>query len=104
MHKKIFLLQTFLDANPKSDTASMEHPLFALRAGDRKVRHYQHNETTIEVRPGIKGLATIHDKDVWIYCISQLIEAMNRGRENVSRTVRFIAYDFMVTTNRAYRW
>ncbi|MGP5565682.1 MULTISPECIES: replication initiator protein A [Halomonadaceae] len=98
--QKDFFVADILDANPKADTASMEHPLFALRAGDRKVRHYQHNETTIEVRPGIKGLATIHDKDVWIYCISQLIEAMNRGRENVSRTVRFIAYDFMVTTNR----
>lgn len=78
----------------------MEHPLFALRSGDRKVRYYQHGEATMEVRPGIKGLATIHDKDVWIYCISQLMEAINRGREDVSRTVRFTAYDFMITTNR----
>ena len=95
-----FFVADILDANPKADTASMEHPLFALRAGDRKVRHYQHNGTTVEVRPGIKGLATIHDKDVWIYCISQLIEAINRGYDNVSRTVRFIAYDFLITTNR----
>lgn len=95
-----FFIADLLDVSPKDDTASMEHPLFALRAGDRKVRHYQHGDITIEVRPGIKGLATIHDKDVWIYCISQLMEAINRGREDVSRTVRFTAYDFMVTTNR----
>lgn len=95
-----FFVADISDANPKSDTASMEHPLFALRSGDRKVRRYQHNDTTVEIRPGLKGLATIHDKDVWIYCISQLVEAMNRNYENVSRTVRFIAYDFLVTTNR----
>lgn len=95
-----FFVADIMDASIKDDTASMEHPLFALRAGDRKVRVYQHNETTIEVRPGRRGLATIHDKDVWIYCISQLVEAMNRGRDEISRTVRFTAYDFMVTTNR----
>jgi len=95
-----FFIADILDASPKDDTASMEHPLFALRSGDRKVRYYQHGETTVEVRPGTKGLATIHDKDVWIYCISQLMEAINRGREDVSRTVRFTAYDFMITTNR----
>lgn len=95
-----FFVADIIDASIKDDATSMEHPLFALRAGDRKVRVYQHNDTTIEVRPGRRGLATIHDKDIWIYCISQLVEAMNRGREELSRTVRFKAYDFMITTNR----
>lgn len=95
-----FFVADIMDASIKDDTSSMEHPLFALRAGDRRVRVYEHNDTTIEVRPGRRGLATIHDKDVWIYCISQLVEAMNRGREEISRTVHFTAYDFMVTTNR----
>lgn len=95
-----FFVADIMDASIKDDAASMEHPLFALRAGDRKVRIYQHNDTTLEVRPGRRGMATIHDKDVWIYCISQLVEAMNRGREEISRTVRFTAYDFMINTNR----
>lgn len=77
----------------------MEHPLFALRAGDRRIREYQHGDTSVQVRPGHDGIATIHDKDLWIYAISQLVEAQNRGRE-ISRTVRFTAYDFLVTTNR----
>lgn len=94
-----FFVADILDASPKDDVASMEHPLFALRVGDRRVRKYQRGDVSIEVQPGVKGLATIHDKDVWIYCISQLVEAMNRGKE-VSRTVRFTAYDFLVTTNR----
>lgn len=79
---------------------SMEHPLFALKAGDRRVRRYQRGKTAVEVHPGSMGHATIHDKDVWIYCTSQLVEAMNRGRQDVSRVVRFTAYDFLVATNR----
>jgi len=95
-----FFIADLSDISPKGDLASMEHPLFALKAGDKRVRVYEHNGTTVTVKPGHDGCATIHDKDVWIYCISQLIEAMNRGREDISRTVRFTAYDFLVATNR----
>ena len=95
-----FFVADILDAAPKDDMASMEHPLFALKAGDRRVRFYERNGVGVKVMPGTYGCATIHDKDVWIYCISQLVEAMNRGCEDVSRTVRFTAYDFLVSTNR----
>lgn len=44
-------------------------------------------------------MATIHDKDVWIYCISKLVSAMNAGEEP-SRTVHFTIYDYLITTNR----
>lgn len=94
-----FFIADILDAVPKDDVASMEHPIFALKAGDRRVRIYERNGLTVKVMPGTYGCATIHDKDVWIYCISQLVEAMNRGRD-ISRTVRFTAYDFLVSTNR----
>ncbi|MCP1638291.1 plasmid replication initiation protein [Kerstersia gyiorum] len=94
-----FFVADILDAAPKDDTASMEHPLFALRAGDRRVRIYERNGYTVTVKPGHDGCATIHDKDLWIYCISQMVEAKNRGRE-ISRTVRFTAYDFLTVTNR----
>lgn len=94
-----FFVADILDAAPKSDLASMEHPLFALRAGDMRVRTYVRNGVTVTIKPGHGGCATIHDKDLWIYCVSQLMEAMNRGRE-VSRVVRFTMYDFLVTTNR----
>jgi plasmid replication initiation protein len=95
-----FFIADILDAIPKGDIASMEHPLFALKAGDMRVRVYGRNGVTVTIKPGHDGCATIHDKDVWIYCISQLVEAMNRGREDVSRVVRFTAYDFLVSTNR----
>lgn len=94
-----FFIADILDASPKDDTASMEHPLFALRAGDKRVRTYERNGCTVTVKPGHDGCATIHDKDLWIYCISQLMEAKNRGRE-IKRTVRFTAHDFLTVTNR----
>lgn len=95
-----FFIADILDAAPKDDLASMEHPLFALRAGDHKVRVYERRGYSVTVKPGYDGCATIHDKDVWIYAISQLVEATNRGREDIGRTVRFTAYDFLVSTNR----
>lgn len=98
--QKDFFVADLLDAIPKDDAASMEHPLFALQAGDMRVRLYERNGASVKIMPGTYGCATIHDKDVWIYCISQLVEAMNRGREDVSRVVQFTAYDFLVSTNR----
>ncbi len=95
-----FFVADILDVSIKDDLASMEHPFFALKAGDKKVRTYERNGNTLTIKPGHDGCATVHDKDVWIYCTSQLIEAMNRGREDVTRTVRFTAHDFLVTANR----
>lgn len=95
-----FFVADILDAAPKDDMVSMEHPLFSLKAGDMRVREYTRAGLTVTVKPGHGGCATIHDKDLWIYCISQLVEAMNRGREGIGRVVRFTAYDFLVTTGR----
>lgn len=85
--------------SPKDDMASMVHPLFALRSGIKKISSYQHNGTTVTIKPGPDGCATIHDKDVWIYCISQLIEAQNQGLK-IGRCVHFVAYDFLITAGR----
>ncbi|WP_225444546.1 replication initiator protein A [Pseudomarimonas arenosa] len=89
-----------IDAAPKDDLASMEHPLFALGVGDMRVRTYERNGVMVKIMPGPYGCATIHDKDVWIYCISQLMEAINRGRERVGRVVQFTTHDFFRTTAR----
>lgn len=95
-----FFVADILDVSAKDDLASMEHPLFALKAGDKRVRTYERNGNSLTIKPGHDGCATVHDKDVWIYCISQLVEAINRGREDTSRTVRFTAHEFLVSTNR----
>ena len=56
-----------VDAAPKGDIASMEHPVFSLATKpDFKARKYQNGETFIKISPSPKGLATVHDRDVLI--------------------------------------
>ena len=89
-----------LDAIPKDDMASMEHPIFSLSTKpDRRIFRYEHNGNRLEIVPSVKGLATIHDKDILIYCVSQLIAKMNQG-ERPSRTLHLTARDLLVWSNR----
>lgn len=95
-----FFLCDIFDAIPKDDLATMEHPVFSLSTRpDRRILSYEHNGTQIEVTPSVKGLATIHDKDILIFCVSQLMAALNAGRA-VSRTLTLRAHDLLVATNR----
>ena len=97
---KDFFVCDILDAAPKDDLASMEHPLFSLSTKpDTRIREYNHNGNSLTITPSVKGLATIHDKDILIFCISQLIAKKDRGEE-ISRTVHLKAHDLLVTTNR----
>ena len=66
---------------------------------DTKVRRYEHNGEYIEITPSVLGLATIYDKDILLYCISQL---MHRLRNNlpIGPRLRVPAYDLLVYTNR----
>jgi len=95
-----FIADIFNNLTFQDDIASMEHPLFALKAGDRKVREYKHNNFSIVISPSVQyGMATIHDKDIWIYCISKLMQAIYEEKE-ISRTIHFTIYDYLITTNR----
>jgi plasmid replication initiation protein len=95
-----FFVCDILGALPKDDMASMEHPIFSLATRpDLRVLRYAHNGVTIEVVPSVRGLATLFDKDILIYCISQLMAALNAGRP-VSRRVHLTAHDLLVATNR----
>jgi plasmid replication initiation protein len=95
-----FFVCDILDATPKGDMGSMEHPIFSLSTKpDTRARRYEHNGMTIEIKPSIDGLATVHDRDVLIYCISALIKGMNDGKEP-QQVIRFHASDLLKATNR----
>jgi plasmid replication initiation protein len=95
-----FFVADILDWALKGDRASMEHPMFSLsKKPDKRIRRYQHNGVSVTVMPGALGIATIWDKDILIYAISQMVEALNRGRL-ISRKIRLTAYDLLVTLNR----
>jgi plasmid replication initiation protein len=95
-----FFVCDIFDAAPKGDMASMEHPVFSISTKpDKRIRRYEHGSRFVEVTPSVLGLATVHDRDLLIFSISQIMAALNDGRE-VSQTVRFRAYDLLTATNR----
>ena len=100
MQQADFFVCDIFDAAPKGDMASMEHPVFSISTKpDRTARRYENGRAFVEITPSIKGLATVHDRDILIYCISQCMAALNAGQQ-VSPTLRFRAFDLLKATNR----
>lgn len=99
-----FFLCDLFDYALKDDGVSMEAPIFTLATRpDTSVWHWESKDgaRAITVTPSVKGRATQFDKDLLIYVVSQMTEAMNRGRLDAnSRTVRFRVYDYLVSTNK----
>ena len=94
-----FVCDIFVAA-PKSDTASMEYPLFTLSTKpDFTPKLYEKGNTWLKIAPSPAGLATVHDRDILIYCISQCMAALNQGKK-ISKTLRFQAIDLLIVTNR----
>jgi hypothetical protein len=49
--------------------------------------------------PSVRGLATIYDKDILIYCISQVMAKKNAG-EPLAQTLHLNAHELLIWTNR----
>jgi plasmid replication initiation protein len=98
--QKDFFILDISDVVPKDDMASMEHPLFSL-ATKPDMRHleYRGGDNRLKIVPSGIGLPTIFDKDILIFCVSQLMHRKNRG-EKISKRVRFSARELMIATNR----
>ena len=95
-----FFVCDFFAVVPKHDLASMEHPLFSLSTRpDRRILNYTHNGTEVTITPSVKGRATIFDADILIFCISQLMAAINAGRPT-SRQMTMTAHDLLLATGR----
>jgi hypothetical protein len=95
-----FFVLDISDASPRGDMAAMEFPFFALKTKpDLKVREYKRGDTVLQVIPSGVGMATVHDRDVLLYCISQLMARKNVGLP-IGKVVQFNAHDMLVSTNR----
>lgn len=93
----------------KDDGASMEAPIFTLATKpDTSIWHWESKDgdRRVTVTPSVKGRATQNDKDVLIYVISQMTEALNKHEREGSRPdvknriVRFTVYNYLVATNK----
>lgn len=100
-----FFLCDMFDYALKDDGVSMEAPIFTLSTkADLSTWKWASKDGNrrIEVFPSVRGRATQRDKDVLIYIVSQMTEALNRERDDAkNRAVRFTVYDYLVTTNKA---
>ncbi|MCV3273793.1 replication initiator protein A [Roseobacter sinensis] len=95
-----FFVCDFFGVSPKHDLASMEHPIFSLSTRpDRRILSYTHNDIEMTITPSVKGRATIFDADILIFCISQLMAALNAGK-TVSRRLTLTAHDLLQATQR----
>ena len=88
------------DAVLKDVMQHMEHPFYSLsKKPETTVKRYRNGDHWLEITPSIKGLATIYDKDILIYCISQIMAKLKRG-EVVSPRVRINSHELLIFTNR----
>src|SRR5258708_4905784 len=88
------------DAVLKDIMPQMEHPFYSLsKKPETTIRRYEHNDHWLEVTPTVRGLATIYDKDILIYSISQLMEKLKR-KEPIGPRVRISGHDLLVFANR----
>lgn len=98
--QKDFFVLDIADVVPKDDAASMEHPIFSLATKpDHRHLHYEAGGNRLKIVPSGRGLPTIFDKDILIFCISQLMHLKNRGKP-IGKRVRFSARELMIATNR----
>ena len=98
--QKDFFILDISDVMPKDDMASMEHPLFSLATKpDHRHLEYRGSNQRLKIIPSGVGLPTIFDKDILIFCISQLMHKKNRG-EAIGKRVRFKAHELLIATNR----
>ena len=98
--QKDFFILDIADVVLKDDMASMEHPLFSLATKpDHRHLEYRGGGNRLKIIPSGVGLPTIFDKDILIFCISQLMHKKNRG-EPIGNRVRFSGRELLMATNR----
>jgi plasmid replication initiation protein len=96
-----FFIADIFDSLPfKDDIASMAHPVFSLsKKTDMRELEYKSGDITLSIIPSTRGLPTIFDKDVLLYCGSLLMNELNEGRMP-PKTLRISSHDLLVATNR----
>jgi len=88
-------------ASLKELSEHLEFPFFGLsRQPCRGVRRFENDHGNyIELHPGLRGLPTIQDQDVLIYCMSVAMAEVRQGRP-VPERVRMTASDLLRFANR----
>lgn len=85
----------------KDDVSSMEYPIFSLsKSKGTGIRVYSRGGKMLKVIPSALGAATVFDKDILLYCISQIVKAHDAGMK-VSRRLKIAVHPFLIGTRRS---
>jgi len=108
-HKIVFLYKypqqglficDVVDAVLKDVMQETEHLFYSLsKKPVTMIREYRYGDRWLKITPSVQGLATIYDKDLLIYVISQLMMKLNQGEE-IHPRVRINCHEFLIFTNR----
>ena len=80
---------------------ALEYPLFSLKL-DKKTLEYKFTSRsgiTITIRNTNLGRATIQDADLWLYCITKMMQLIYEEK-TLTRRIVFTGYDFLKATGR----
>ena len=88
-----FFICDVLDAIPKDDMASMEHPIFSLSTKpDMKRRRYETGSNFVEVHPSDRGIATVY-QDLAMIPLMSIARNFFLGAEPTVRWGPFQQFD-----------
>lgn len=97
----LFVMDALVDVSIKDDLSSMEHPIFSLSKNkDTRLREYSRGGRILRIIPSTVGAATVFDKDILIYALSQIVAAEDKGLRT-SRRVRIETHPFLAQTQRS---
>ena len=80
---------------------ALEYPLFSLKL-DKKTLEYKFTSRsgiTITIRNTNLGRATIQDADLWLYCITKMMQLIYEEK-TLTRRIVFTGYDYLKNTGR----
>ena len=87
--------------NYQFDLFALEFPLFSLKL-DKRALNYEfisRNGTTITLCSTTDGRATIQDADLWLYCISKMMQLIYE-QDIPTRRITFTGYDYLKKTGK----
>ena len=94
-----FFVGDLVDYAPKDSRDMMERPFFSLAKRKRNVPiEYESEDKSVYVKvtPNpLHGMATIWDADILIWCISKIMADIDKGRNDVDRTIYTTPYEIL---------
>tara|TARA_R110002126_G_scaffold54466_2_gene147449 strand:+ start:7970 stop:8776 length:807 start_codon:yes stop_codon:yes gene_type:complete len=99
MNDNIFECNLRAPYSLKSDLFSLELPIYAISSKSREPVELKYKDTFVRITPSHIGRATVKDKEIVIYCLSQLMVQLN-SKLQPGEIASVCTFDFLKTTGR----